>query len=61
MKRVTVSAPGKVLIAGGYLILEQPNVGVVLAAKGCSFHSTVTVRKETNGNSVSKGFIPYFY
>jgi len=38
---ITVSAPGKVLIAGGYLVLEQPNVGIVLAANGCSFHSTV--------------------
>ncbi|CAM9649663.1 unnamed protein product, partial [Choristocarpus tenellus] len=29
---ITVSAPGKVLIAGGYLVLERPNVGVVLAS-----------------------------
>lgn len=28
----TVSAPGKVLVAGGYLVLDRPNVGVVLAA-----------------------------
>jgi len=41
-KCVTVSAPGKVLIAGGYLVLEKPNIGVVLAAKGCSFHVTIT-------------------
>ena len=27
----TVSAPGKALIAGGYLVLEQPNVGVVVS------------------------------
>jgi len=41
---ITVSAPGKALIAGGYLVLEQPNPGVVLAAKGCRFHSTVAIR-----------------
>lgn len=38
---VTVSAPGKALIAGGYLVLESPNPGVVIAAKGCKFHCTV--------------------
>ena len=27
----TVSAPGKALIAGGYLVLEEPNVGVVVS------------------------------
>lgn len=27
---VTVSAPGKILLAGGYLVLESPNVGVVI-------------------------------
>ncbi len=28
---VTVSAPGKALVAGGYLVLEHPNVGVVVS------------------------------
>ena len=41
---VTVSAPGKALIAGGYLVLESPNPGVVLAAEGCRFHATVALR-----------------
>ena len=41
-KIITMSAPGKVLIAGGYLVLEKPNQGVVLAAEGCRFHTTVT-------------------
>ncbi|KAL7545872.1 hypothetical protein ACHAWF_009224 [Thalassiosira exigua] len=41
---VTVSAPGKALIAGGYLVLDSPNPGVVLAAEGCQFHTTVTFR-----------------
>jgi phosphomevalonate kinase len=30
--KVTVSAPGKVLLAGGYLVLEAPNAGFVVAA-----------------------------
>ncbi|KAL7529647.1 hypothetical protein ACHAXR_003071 [Thalassiosira sp. AJA248-18] len=41
---VTVSAPGKALVAGGYLVLESPNPGVVLAAEGCRFHTTVMFR-----------------
>ena len=36
----TVSAPGKVLLAGGYLVLESPNVGVVVAANK-RFYTTV--------------------
>jgi phosphomevalonate kinase len=36
----TVSAPGKVLLAGGYLVLESPNVGLVVAANK-RFYSTV--------------------
>eukprot|EP00871_Galdieria_phlegrea_P005074 jgi/Galph1/5568/GphlegSOOS_G4212.1 len=28
--RVTASAPGKVLLVGGYLVLERPNVGLVV-------------------------------
>ncbi|CAN0295089.1 unnamed protein product, partial [Discosporangium mesarthrocarpum] len=34
------SAPGKVLVAGGYLVLERPNIGVVLAATS-RFHTSV--------------------
>ena len=56
---VTVSAPGKALIAGGYLVLESPNPGVVLAAKGCKFHSTVAYRP-TFGAAYANGdsFVP---
>ena len=39
-KIVTVSAPGKVLIAGGYLVLEQPNVGVTIGATS-RFYSSI--------------------
>ena len=42
---VTVSAPGKALVAGGYLVLESPNPGVVLAAANCRFHTTVMFRQ----------------
>ena len=41
---ITVSAPGKALVAGGYLVLEQPNPGLVLAASGCRFHTSITFR-----------------
>lgn len=37
---VTVSCPGKVLIAGGYLVLERPNVGVTIAGTS-RFFTTV--------------------
>jgi len=36
----TVSAPGKVLIAGGYLVLVKPNIGIVISATP-RFYSTV--------------------
>lgn len=39
LQRRTVSAPGKVLVAGGYLVLDRPNVGVVLAATARFFTS----------------------
>ena len=38
----TVSAPGKVLIAGGYLVLERPNVGVTISSTS-RFYSTVMI------------------
>jgi len=45
-KSTTVSAPGKILLAGGYLVLESPNVGVVLAVDK-KFYSTVVQRPKT--------------
>lgn len=36
----TASAPGKVLLAGGYLVLERPNPGYVIGASA-RFHSQV--------------------
>ncbi len=42
---VTVSVPGKVLLAGGYLVLERPNVGWVVAANS-RFYTTVQASNE---------------
>lgn len=39
-REVCISCPGKVLIAGGYLVLERPNVGVTVAGTS-RFYSTV--------------------
>ncbi len=45
---VTVSSPGKVLIAGGYLILEKENLGITVAGSSRFY---ATVRKLGNGKS----------
>lgn len=39
---VSVSAPGKALIAGGYLVLKEPNVGVVVSCTS-RFFATVKI------------------
>lgn len=43
---VTVSCPGKVLIAGGYLVLERPNVGITIAGTS-RFYTTVKYSANT--------------
>lgn len=47
---VTVSAPGKVLLAGGYLVLESPNVGLVIAADK-RFYCTIELERNDNEDS----------
>lgn len=42
LTQVSVSAPGKALIAGGYLVLEKPNIGVTVSCSS-RFHTTVGV------------------
>jgi phosphomevalonate kinase len=42
-KSATVSAPGKVLLAGGYLVLQSPNPGLVIALDK-RFYTTATLR-----------------
>lgn len=49
---VTVSAPGKVLITGGYLVLEPPLPGLVLSTTA-RFHSTVELLQAPIGGLVS--------
>ncbi|MES1910465.1 MAG: hypothetical protein MHM6MM_003052 [Cercozoa sp. M6MM] len=43
---VTASCPGKVLITGGYLVLQHPNSGLVLPLSA-RFHSSVTDASES--------------
>jgi len=49
---VTVSAPGKVLLAGGYLVLEAPNAGFVVAADK-RFYTSVSAGNGNNDNNGS--------
>ncbi|KAI2499674.1 hypothetical protein MHU86_14807 [Fragilaria crotonensis] len=49
---VTVSAPGKVLLAGGYLVLESPNTGLVIAANK-RFYCTIELERNENKDSLS--------
>ena len=44
-RELTVSAPGKALIAGGYLVLEAPNVGVTISSTS-RFYTSVKVLHE---------------
>jgi phosphomevalonate kinase len=46
----TASAPGKILLAGGYLVLESPNVGLVVAVDK-RFYSTVEFTGGTSGEA----------
>jgi hypothetical protein len=46
----TVSAPGKALIAGGYLVTDYPNVGVVVAATS-RFYSTVKANPDNSSRN----------
>jgi phosphomevalonate kinase len=48
---VQVSAPGKILLAGGYLVLEAPNVGLVIAVdKRFTCKATFTPLSSTKKN-----------
>jgi len=49
---VTVSAPGKALIAGGYLVLESPNVGIVIGASS-RFYTTIQLTSLDNNLQLS--------
>ena len=51
---VTVSAPGKALVAGGYLVLEHPNVGVVVSCTS-RFYTTVKTLEGSAADKIAKG------
>ena len=46
------SAPGKVLLSGGYLILDQPYSGLVLSTSARFFASAVALRDDGPENDV---------
>ena len=43
-----VSAPAKVLVAGGFLVLERPHTGTVLALDA-RFYAAVRLRRQPSG------------
>jgi phosphomevalonate kinase len=45
-----VSAPGKILLAGGYLVLESPNIGLVIAVNK-RFYTTARIARDDRRNS----------
>jgi phosphomevalonate kinase len=50
--RTIVSSPGKVLVAGGYVVLERPNPGLVVAVSQ-RVYAVVQDRENTdNKNSI---------
>lgn len=63
---VCISAPGKVLIAGGYLVLERPNIGVTVAATS-RFFTTIQLGGLESNISIVEGCVaivvqsPQFY
>lgn len=56
---VTVSAPGKMLLAGGYLVLERPNAGWVVAADK-RFYTTIQAAPASSKNLI-RVFSPQFH
>lgn len=38
---VTVSCPGKILVCGGYLVLDRSYIGITIAADSARFYSTI--------------------
>ncbi len=52
-REVSVSAPGKALVAGGYLVLERPNVGLVLACN-TRFYTNIRWRKRERKSSMEQ-------
>lgn len=61
-----ISAPGKVLVAGGYLVLEHPNLGISVATSS-RFYTTIQLKPLRTDVPSSKGNLtivvesPQFY
>ena len=55
-KLITVSAPGKVLVAGGYLVLDRRFKGLVVAVNS-SFHVSISPREDNLISVESPQFI----
>lgn len=51
MIRRVASAPGKVLMTGGYLILERPNAGIVLSTNARFYAIVKPLYEEIKPNS----------
>jgi phosphomevalonate kinase len=56
---VTVSAPGKILLAGGYLVLEEANAGLVVGVDRrfyaeCSLATTTTIIRSTAQSQIQQ-------
>lgn len=50
---ITVSCPGKVLLAGGYLVLEAPNVALTVSTTSRFFTTIFASSKQVKGKEVS--------
>lgn len=50
-KKIRVSSPGKVLVAGGYLVLETPNIGISISITS-RFYATVHQTNDFDGRNV---------
>ncbi|KAL6002736.1 hypothetical protein ACLOJK_022956 [Asimina triloba] len=51
MAEVVISAPGKVLLTGGYLVLERPNPGIVLSTTARFYAIVKPLYEAVNPNS----------
>lgn len=56
MQAVVASAPGKVLITGGYLILEKPNAGIVLSTTARFYTIVKPLHEEVKSESWAWGW-----
>lgn len=48
---VVASAPGKVLMTGGYLVLEKPNAGLVLSTNARFYAIVKPINEEVKPES----------